>query len=250
MTTLDKQSVVPHSGSVSPRVRRCPRCGASSQEAPFYIRKSGRLSAHCIACEKAEVAERYLDRKEALADKLGKPCLCGCGQITGVSTSTDRRRGIKVGDPKDYIDGHARRLSPVDYLIEDRGYETPCWIWQLSKDDEGYGFITVPARESGSRSGRAHAVYYERQHGPIPQGMVPDHLCRVHSCVNPDHIESVTVAVNTRRGLSAKLDEEKVSEIRRLLALGALQGDLADTFGVTQALISRIKLGKAWKGVE
>jgi hypothetical protein len=40
------------------------------------------------------------------------------------------------------VRGHAQRLSPIDYLSEDRGYETPCWIWQRGKDGDGYGVLT------------------------------------------------------------------------------------------------------------
>jgi hypothetical protein len=135
----------------------------------------------------------------------------------------------------------------VEYIIEERGYKTPCWIWQRSKDKDGYGFITIAPRASGSRTGRAHVVYYEKKYGPIPSGMLPDHLCRIHSCVNPDHIEAVTFAENTRRGISAKLNQAKVQEIKNLLMAGELQHDLAARFGVTQTLISRIKLGKVWR---
>lgn len=240
---------MPHTPIVPAKARICPRCSGSSLAIPFYVRKNGRLSTHCIECEKAHVTERYAIRKVNLACKTGSFCLCGCGQVTKVSTCSDRIRNLKVGDPLPYIYGHARRLSPVDYIMEDRGYKTPCWIWQLSKDNDGYGFITVPARESGSRAGRAHAVYYERKYGPIPSGLLPDHLCRVHSCVNPDHIEPVTCAENTRRGLSAKLNTEKVSQIRRAIQDGQSQYAIAEQFGVTQTLVSRIKLRKAWKDV-
>jgi hypothetical protein len=34
----------------------------------------------------------------------------------------------------------------------------------------------------------------------IPSGMEPDHLCRVHCCVNPQHVEVVTGRINTLRG--------------------------------------------------
>lgn len=37
-------------------------------------------------------------------------------------------------------------------------------------------------------------------HGPIGAGMVIDHLCRNRACVNPGHLEVVTVRVNTLRG--------------------------------------------------
>jgi hypothetical protein len=35
--------------------------------------------------------------------------------------------------------------------------------------------------------------------GPVPDGLVLDHLCRRKHCVNPDHTEPVTQAENIRR---------------------------------------------------
>lgn len=48
---------------------------------------------------------------------------------------------------------------------------------------------------------------YEMLVGPIPKGLVIDHLCRVRNCVNPAHMEPVTMAENTYRGLSGGMDE-------------------------------------------
>ena len=47
---------------------------------------------------------------------------------------------------------------------------------------------------------KAHRVSWELLVGPIPEGLELDHLCRNHGCVNPDHLEPVTHAVNVRRG--------------------------------------------------
>jgi hypothetical protein len=47
----------------------------------------------------------------------------------------------------------------------------------------------------------AHRVAYEDRIGPIPKGLVLDHLCRDPLCVNPFHLEPVTLKVNNRRGL-------------------------------------------------
>ena len=49
----------------------------------------------------------------------------------------------------------------------------------------------------------AHRVAYEAEHGPIPDDLVLDHLCRVRNCVRVDHLEPVTQAENNRRGRSA-----------------------------------------------
>jgi len=43
-------------------------------------------------------------------------------------------------------------------------------------------------------------VAYELECGPIPDGLVLDHLCRVRACVRPGHLEAVTQRVNLLRG--------------------------------------------------
>ncbi len=48
----------------------------------------------------------------------------------------------------------------------------------------------------------AHIVAYELQKGAVPLGLELDHTCRVHCCVNPDHLEPVTHAENVRRGIA------------------------------------------------
>jgi hypothetical protein len=52
---------------------------------------------------------------------------------------------------------------------------------------------------------RAHRIVWERVNGPIPDGLTVDHLCRVRSCLNTDHMELVTAAENARRMQAAKV---------------------------------------------
>lgn len=71
-----------------------------------------------------------------------------------------------------------------------------CWLWMGKRDRHGYGEFFISKRQTV----RAHRFSYELAIGPIPHGLVLDHLCRVRHCVNPAHLEPVTNAENVRRG--------------------------------------------------
>src|SRR3989304_2992011 len=59
----------------------------------------------------------------------------------------------------------------------------------------GYGRVWCNGRMQ-----MVHRLIYEALVGPIPNGLTIDHLCRVRRCVNPDHMEPVTMLVNCLRG--------------------------------------------------
>jgi hypothetical protein len=67
---------------------------------------------------------------------------------------------------------------------------TPCWLWLGVIDRHGYGQY---------HRYRAHRVAFFLTHGYWPPDDL-DHLCRVHNCVNPAHLEPVTRRVNLLRG--------------------------------------------------
>lgn len=73
--------------------------------------------------------------------------------------------------------------------------EHGCWIWQRGCDKKGYG------RVSSSRLPGAlvHRISYVLFKGDIPRGMTVDHLCEAKSCINPDHLEVVSIGENARR---------------------------------------------------
>lgn len=71
-----------------------------------------------------------------------------------------------------------------------------CWLWTDALNAKGYGQFKL----GPGRMVKPHRMAYELSVGPIPDGLVIDHLCRVRHCVNPAHMEPVSIAENTRRG--------------------------------------------------
>jgi len=70
-----------------------------------------------------------------------------------------------------------------------------CWLWTGFIHPSGYGRVMLTGAVR-----QAHRVAYEFVRGPIPEGLVLDHLCRVRNCVNPDHLEPVMQRINVLRG--------------------------------------------------
>lgn len=170
-------------------------------------------------------------------------CHCGCGRRTNLRRDNDAPRGYVKGEPNPYVLGHNRgKLAAAPYVEEDRGHKTPCWIWQLSIQDNGYGHIGRP----GKYNGTAHKWYWMQRHGRPPAGAQLDHLCEVYACCNPDHLELVTAAENTRRSRVTKLTYEDVRTIRALRASGYTQKEAGALFGVRRQTISDIDRGATW----
>lgn len=75
--------------------------------------------------------------------------------------------------------------------------EGGCWIWQGYIAETGYGRLNA-----SGKTVYAHRASYEIHVGPIPEGLTIDHLCRVRACVNPDHLEVVTLKENIARSFA------------------------------------------------
>lgn len=173
-------------------------------------------------------------------------CHCGCGERTRLADRNYHKRGIVKDEPQRFIHGHhsrRRRPGPL-YIVLDCGYPTPCWVWLRYTNPKGYGQMSVDGRPR-----LAHRVFYERANGPIPDGLEPDHLCRVPSCVNPDHLEPVTATENKRRGLTAKLTPAQVLVIRARLANGDTHRAIGADYGVAHSTIGNIARGFRWVDV-
>ena len=194
-------------------IKCCIECGQPLSK-PVYTR--------CGSCG------RVHNNKARRKPVTRAACQCGCGQPT-------KRRFAPGHNKRGY------RLDPKDTYIVDP--DTGCWNWSRAMNRGGYGKI-----RSNKRDMPAHRWVYEQLIGPIPEGLTLDHLCRNRRCVNPAHLEPVTIRENTRRGASTKLTPDDVRDIRLMLLTRKVR-EVATCFGVSEAVISLIRNGKHWQDV-
>ncbi|MDQ1446770.1 MAG: hypothetical protein QOI20_3234, partial [Acidimicrobiaceae bacterium] len=71
-----------------------------------------------------------------------------------------------------------------------------CWLFVGCWNGMGYGSIFVADRAIG-----AHRYAYETLVGELASSLDLDHLCRIHCCVNPAHLEPVAHRTNVLRGI-------------------------------------------------
>lgn len=135
--------------------------------------------------------------------------------------------------------GDIRRFNLSRFRVDP---VTGCHLWLGALSTNGYAVVGTN-REGAFRVAR---LVYIRDVGPLAPGLYPDHRCRNRSCINSEHLEKVTNAQNAQRGAKAKLNWEKVREIRRR-AVNETYRSLAAEFLVSSCAISNIVNQKRWK---
>lgn len=141
-----------------------------------------------------------------------------------------------------------------------------CWGWKGPVAKGGYPVMSC-RREIGSD--RGHKASWLIYKGEIPEGLHVCHKCDNPICTNPEHLWIGSHRQNNddkmqkgrhkwakppvmegTKNPSAKLNEENVKEIKKMLKDGYGPTFIGKKFDVSKTTILRIKTGTHWKHVE
>ena len=134
-----------------------------------------------------------------------------------------------------------------------------CWEWKGFVDKDGYPRVICRPDYGPNRASRASVIIHN---GFFDKHLKVIHLCDNKRCTNPEHLRlgtsqenSTDMVLKKRQALgskngNSKLDEEKVLEIKKLIANGMSYPRIAKMFNVGPDVISSIKRKKTWKHVQ
>jgi hypothetical protein len=108
------------------------------------------------------------------------------------------QRWQKHGDP---LGGNERCATPEEAFLArtEPLLWSGCVVWTGALDGSGYGRLHVNGRMVS-----AHRYAWEREHGPIPDGLYVDHACWEPSCVNVGHLRLATPQENQQNRSGAR----------------------------------------------
>jgi hypothetical protein len=143
-----------------------------------------------------------------------------------------------------------------------KGQPDACWEWNAALR-AGYGCLKHMGKVVN-----CHRLSYLIHHGSIPDGLVVAHKCDNRRCVNPHHLEAITLIQNTidgctrgrhKRGVSpvrgsecynAKLDDDlvrKIREVRKSTGLGSV--GIGKHLNISHHAVKQVLANRTWKHV-
>ncbi len=124
-----------------------------------------------------------------------------------------------------------------------------CWEWTASlRGGTGlcYGQFWLDGKHHS-----AHRLSWEWANGVIPSGLHVLHRCNNPKCVKPEHLYLGTQIDNERDKFIAGDPSRKLTaqDAKNIIKDGRPQREIAEDYGISQNMVSRIINNTRWKNV-
>lgn len=161
---------------MTPKPTRAKQLGVSDAE---YARLLAAQGGHCALCPNVQRTRKlHVDHDHRTDSVRGLLCFRDNKIISTWVTAAWADSLYR------YLVRHElHERGRMQYVLEDRGFESPCWIWARALSSAGYGVI----RYSGTLL-YVHRLMY---HGLIERGVHVHHRCEQRACVNPLHLKAL-----------------------------------------------------------
>lgn len=221
-------------------------------ECPICKKHVERVTYRGLSSETCGKECSVVIRKGNASQKVIRTCevkFCKSKYYSKGYCNTHYANFLKHGNPHAPI-----RSKSISFVVNENG----CYICDShATNKDGYPMINFNGKTwIGSR------FIYTEMFGKIPKGLVIRHKCDDPGCINPEHLETGTILQNARDAVernrnskgskrwNAKLIEEQVREIKRMLAQGISNNDIADVFKINFRVVSSIRNKRTWRDVE
>lgn len=154
------------------------------------------------------------DRDVIAAHTAIRACsICGGKAVARGLCGPHYKRAMRSGElpPKLNVEQERRRRFWANVNKTDS-----CWDWVGYVTRHGYGNF---GHGIAGLTMRAHKLAWEWENGPVPEGLVLDHLCRNRKCVRPEHLEPATPRINALRGIGPTALNSRKSKCKKGHAL-------------------------------
>lgn len=138
-----------------------------------------------------------------------------------------------------------------------------CWEWRGYQAKHGY--CPTKDYDNPGKNIPVHRLAYRVFKGKFAEELLVCHSCDNRKCCNPEHLwlgnhkeNAIDASKKGRlrtvgnlgiRNGHAKLNDDKVKEIRKLLQAGKKHKEISEIYGISCSVISEIRNGKMWKHV-
>lgn len=172
-----------------------------NRQAPLAIDRILALGAKASRYNEADLARKVGVSRERIrqlkAHLPHKPINTKQGSVPGYSWRVEQK----------FYTAMRRGIDMLVALVDVRG-DDECWPW-LGHKARGYGFF-------GHGNRYVHRRVYEREHGPIPKGMVVIHKLAGLPCCNPRHLKLATRRDRTWRAFRDGSQVDLSDDLRML----------------------------------